>query len=60
MDPNATLESLRDCLIVHRTLPDGEDHDDLELDVLRDIADRAEALDDWLSKGGFLPAAWER
>lgn len=24
------------------------------------LADHAAALDEWLSKGGFLPAAWSR
>lgn len=35
---------------------DGED----EPDDLERLADLMEALDEWLSKGGFLPKAWQR
>lgn len=44
MDPNETLRLMR--LAVK---------DDLD-----QLADLFEALDGWLSKGGFLPAAWRQ
>lgn len=53
MDPNANLTRQRE--IVARIV-EGESQDgDLE-----ELADLAEALDEWLSKGGFLPARWQR
>lgn len=45
MDPNAALYSLR------IAIASGE----YEI-----AADYTEALDEWLSEGGFLPSAWER
>jgi len=31
-----------------------------ELEHLRELADYFEALDEWLTKGGFLPDAWRQ
>ncbi len=45
MDPNAALHSLR------LAIASGE----YEI-----AADYAEALDEWLSKGGYLPSDWAR
>lgn len=45
MDPDAALYSLR------LAIASGE---------YEPAADYAEALDEWLSNGGFLPSAWER
>lgn len=42
MDPNVTLSRLRELA----------DNNDVEW------ANLFESLDDWLSKGGFLPEAW--
>lgn len=55
MDPNKTLQDLRKAI---RRLNDndavGADGD------VRILLDTAEALDGWLSSGGFLPADWRR
>lgn len=52
MDPNATLEELRRLI---------EGTKSAERDTLaEEIADRFEALDQWLSNGGFLPDAWNK
>ncbi len=53
MDPDATLEELRlHCeLEKARGLTTGE---------AERMAVLVEALDQWLSSGGFLPAAWQR
>lgn len=51
MDPNANLEEQR--RIVSTIIRDGSG------DAER-LADLVEALDEWLSKGGFLPEAWKR
>lgn len=51
MDPDETLRQLRDLF--------GEHDKDPTLSELRDAMDLFESLDDWLSRGGFLPSAWE-
>lgn len=51
MDPNATLAEIRELIETENTLKDGQYTDD--------IIERFEALDEWLSKGGFLPADWD-
>lgn len=48
MDPNATLRELRDLV---RDAENGEDVQD-------EIAERFAALDNWITRGGFLPAEW--
>jgi len=58
MDPDAALETIRTATLASRQsewIP-GEDvgHDSL----IEDAMDAMEALDTWLTKGGFLPSAW--
>lgn len=59
MDPDAALKELRELL--------AQSYDEeLKADpesaagLLETLALQAEALVDWLDKGGFLPAAWRR
>ena len=60
MDPNATLkEMLEFAAYVLWAIENGKDPDDYERDALG-LAEHAIELDTWLSKGGFLPEAWER
>lgn len=47
MDPNATLATIRMIIAA----------EDYPLKV-GDLSDRINALDEWLSKGGFLPDDW--
>lgn len=47
MDPNETLRAIRALL----TEDDGRTDPEL--------ADKVRALDEWLTKGGFLPEAWD-
>lgn len=54
MDPDEALRQLRECL---KALQDVEDPDGAEVAFL---LERFEALDTWLTGGGFLPQAWER
>jgi hypothetical protein len=52
-------EALRDAREARRRLTEAET--DREASQMGDLlADHFEALDDWLSKGGFLPADWQR
>lgn len=52
MDPDANLAEIRRIV------------QDVDLDVFPDRAERLaeliSALDQWISKGGFLPAAWRK
>ncbi|OMC55387.1 hypothetical protein A5747_13420 [Mycobacterium sp. IS-836] len=52
MDPNATLEMIREQLKAFYA------ERDAEFDAIA-LADMVAALDDWLSRGGFLPDAWK-
>jgi hypothetical protein len=59
MDPDVALQEIR------TAMGDWLDAEDDALDVNSIAAgDRLvsnfQALDDWLSKGGFLPAGWEK
>lgn len=66
MDPNATLELIREaCADALALLDTGEGPDAVELLgrykwELRWLAESVDALDSWLSRGGFLPGAWSR
>lgn len=55
MDPNATLRSIRNMIDDYFSDPDGTNH----VVVLFDLADHVEALDEWITAGGFLPDAWD-
>lgn len=54
MDPNAALERLRDAL---RTMDSYSE--DVWPDDVMEVVESARALDDWLSRGGFLPTDWK-
>lgn len=52
MDPDLTLRGVQELIRdVRRALPGGH--------VANDLADRVEALDEWLTRGGFYPDAWQ-
>lgn len=59
MDPDMTLRLMRDYIRRVRDSVQGEGTDP---DILRieadQLAEYADALDQWLSKGGFLPKDW--
>lgn len=63
MDPDEALsnatKALRSAREATADLDDAE-ADTRELAALRDLADAFEGLDEWLTKGGFLPSAWAR
>ena len=50
MDPNAVLTQIRN-LIKELEYDDDPDHVDM-------LIERVGALDEWLSKGGYLPLDW--
>lgn len=56
MDPDAAREEMRR-LLADR---DGQrEQGDDYIGTLERIAEHAQALDEWLGKGGFLPDAWD-
>ncbi len=56
MDPNIALDEIRTSVQEFKELSDDNFVDALiEADK---IVERFEALDEWLSKEGFLPGAW--
>lgn len=52
MDPEATLSNMRGLADVITSHGDSA--------YAEELAEAFQALDDWLSKGGFLPVAWEQ
>lgn len=57
MDPNTTLAAFRSAVRrwYEAAVADGDDRYDAALDAL----EAAIQLDRWLSRGGYLPAAWQ-
>lgn len=55
MDPNETLRLLRLTVAQMRA----DEHPDIRKAHADEIAEYFDALDEWLSRGGFLPEAWE-
>jgi hypothetical protein len=53
MDPDVCLARIRE-LTTCAALALG----DARMEFLEDLAEQAQALDEWLTKGGFLPQAW--
>ena len=56
MDPDQTLHDLRTALADYRKATSVAAADD----AADRLAERIQALDDWLSAGGFLPTDWMR
>ncbi len=52
MDPTATLARIREALANHA-------ENGLSDDETMELVECVEALDDWLSRGGFLPTQWQ-
>lgn len=61
MDPQATLNIMLDrARAVLEWCDENEDASEGIEDDARELAEAVEALDAWISKGGFLPAAWDK
>jgi hypothetical protein len=62
VDPNSTLTVIREAIAQYIALIDSRVmyvETDQALDVLETIPEHFQALDEWLSRGGFLPDAWQ-
>jgi Ser/Thr protein kinase RdoA (MazF antagonist) len=59
MDPNANLEQQRRIIARMHALSSAENMsaDDMA-ELGAELAELAEALDEWLTRGGFTPSAW--
>lgn len=57
MDPNETLRVLREAVEKWQDMPTNTDPA-WRREVGDAMAEHAEALDAWLTRGGFLPDAW--
>lgn len=53
MDPDTALAELRTLALDVLSPVDGESSDEAI-----ELAEKFQGLDEWLSRGGFLPAAW--
>lgn len=64
MDPNTALEAIRAHVDRARRQIDADtDHPSFSVvsnGTVVPLLDAVEALDEWLSRGGFLPEPWER
>ena len=63
MDPNEALYNAREAVAsIHNAMDEdgGLDSFDLDLDDVAQLADAFKALDEWISKGGFLPVLWSK
>jgi hypothetical protein len=62
MDPNATLKRIRETSARIVEITDSENIDadtsDELLGLASELAELTQALDGWLSRGGFFPREW--
>lgn len=61
MDPNKVLAELRTMTAAVLETADevpGARHTDMTVATLVEISEKFEALDEWLTGGGFKPGAW--
>lgn len=58
MDPNAALREMRAAIQRFRVAQEMGDHEEDQLGEAGQAVEFAEALDEWLSRGGFLPTEW--
>lgn len=57
MDPNENLKRQRDC--ARRVMDEMTQFGEVNPHLAEDLAALVVSLDEWITSGGFLPAAWE-
>lgn len=57
MDPNENLKEQRKIVAEINAARDA-DADAFDFDKVMRLADLVQAMDEWMTKGGFLPEAW--
>lgn len=55
VDPNEALKTMRECMSIACSTDDEE----IKEEALTNMMDAFEALDTWITGGGFLPSDWE-
>jgi hypothetical protein len=64
MDPNVALKNLlAACQSAQRQMDEDTDHPSfcvVNNRTATEVVEAVEALNEWLSSGGFLPTAWQR
>jgi hypothetical protein len=60
MDPDATLATIRENLAIVDSRNDTPLPTETLVDAIDTLVTATKALDEWLSNGGFRPAAWQR
>lgn len=56
MDPDVALNELRAITAIIRMTP--AEHRQLTAEQITDLGERFDALDGWMTSGGFMPVAW--
>jgi hypothetical protein len=56
MDPNETIKQLRE--LAKRVLARADKGEEQDIYDSIEIAEKVQALDNWISDGGFLPSVW--
>ncbi len=60
MDPDATLREIREIIKAsHKEVCDDEDKEFEYLENMGRLTELVEALDNWITGGGFLPNDWK-
>lgn len=57
VDPKALLAAIRE--VVNKLLEDEEKKGEIDADDALDLAEDFKILDEWLTKGGYLPEDWD-
>jgi hypothetical protein len=61
MDPDQTLKEIRTlCYRIARGDDQGDEWDAGSEELPETLAEKVQALDKWICKGGFLPKQWAR
>jgi hypothetical protein len=53
MDPDATLAQIRNLIIQHQTSAE-----EMSTSDAAELVELVDSLDEWMTKGGFLPTEW--
>lgn len=60
MDPDVLLVDLRDALKEARSFESESSRKDPEIAAWQEVGTYIEDLDEWLSKGGYVPGEWRQ
>lgn len=58
MDPDKCLEDIRESISLFRDKKERGDPWEFTTPIAEEIVDMVQDLDEWLTKGGFIPQDW--